>query len=151
MPRVPARSAFVPCQIDGVLNLGNYNFIEAGVRAALDRTTEEFKRLGGGLVKVSRGYLSPQRHRLVVGRPRDELSFGRSLELVPQQADPAAWSLLSQACTNLGYGSTCETETDTAVPCGSPLVNHLQVTWPLVRTNETENLREVTKVPEGDS
>jgi hypothetical protein len=151
MPRVPARSELVACPIDGALNLGNYNFIEAGMQVALDRVTEEFKRLGGGSVSVSRGYLSPQRYRLAVGLPGSGRSFGRSLELVPQQADPAAWSLLSQACTNLGYSSACETETDTAVPCASPLVNHLQVTWPLVRTNETENLREVTKVPEGDS
>jgi hypothetical protein len=150
--RIPARSEFVPSPLGGVLNQGSYGYVlDTGMDRALTMITDEFNRLDGGPLRVTRGFVSPQRNALEGGTRLDGVSLGRSLDLAPEQEGPGPWSKLQRACAAAGYGSRCETEAGDGIPCDSPAVHHLRLNLPQSNTNETESIRLVSRKSERGS
>lgn len=130
MPSVPKRGEFVSHPVDGEFNLGNYGFVlDNGMREALGAISEGFGQSAGASVKVLGGYLSPQRNKLAGGHSWDGRSYGRSLDLVPQPANPNTFRALRQVCLRAGYKCACEGEPNVVVPCESPAVKRLHVVW----------------------
>ena len=150
--RIPARSEFVPSPLGGALNQGNYGYvIDTGMDRALAMITNEFSGPDGGSLRVTRGFMSPQRNVLAGGSRVDGVSLGESLELAPEGRGPEAWSRLRRACSAAGYAWRCETQAGAEAPCDSPAVHHLRLNLPQSNTNETESIRLVSRKSERGS